>query len=268
MHGLGDHVGRYAPLLAHLASQRVEVHALDQLGHGRSGAHPRRGRYNVDSVAELVDDVSAFSASVLAQHASPPPLFLLGCSLGGLVAAYAALQAPQRYAGVVLAAPACDVEWTPVLHVMAAFGSVLALCLPNAALVPAVKTPLLSRNPAVLAAHDKDELVPHGDVKCRIANEALKAFRALKPRYAQFHSPLLIMHGDADKVTSPGASRRMFDAVGSRDKLYVSYPGAFHELFTEPDGVAQAARDKLTAWLLERAVKPVVGGGHDGSSKL
>jgi alpha-beta hydrolase superfamily lysophospholipase len=123
------------------------------------------------------------------------------------VCAYAALQAPQRYRGVVLASPACDVEWTPVLHVMAAFGSILAACLPNAALVPAIKTPLLSRNPAVLAAHEADELVPKGDVKCRIGNEALVAFRQLKPRYAQFAAPLLVLHGDADKVTSPTAVR-------------------------------------------------------------
>ena len=62
-----------------------------------------------------------------------------------------------------------DVEWTTTLHVMAAFGGVLAACLPNAALVPAVQTKFLSRDPAVVEAHDKDDLVPKGDAKVRSA---------------------------------------------------------------------------------------------------
>jgi acylglycerol lipase len=82
VHGMGDHVGRYAPLLAHLASQRVEVVAFDQLGHGRSGEHPKRGRYNVEAFSELVADVDAFAVAALAAHEAPPPLFLMGCSLG------------------------------------------------------------------------------------------------------------------------------------------------------------------------------------------
>ena len=60
-----------------------------------------------------------------------------------------------------------DVEWTTTLHVMAAFGGVLAACLPNAALVPAVQTKFLSRDPAVVEAHKKDDLVPQGDAKVR-----------------------------------------------------------------------------------------------------
>ena len=216
VHGIGDHVGRYRPgapplrapgavcrrsrplppVFHKLAGRGIAVHAFDSLGHGKSGAHPSRGRHNVETLDELVEDVHSFSAHVAASYApgAAPPLFLCGQSLGcakkqppaqllcapaadaapafppprrGLVAALACLREPTRYRGLVLVAPAMDVEWTTTLHVMAAFGGVLAACLPNAALVPAVQTKFLSRDPAVVEAHDKDDLVPKGDAKVR-----------------------------------------------------------------------------------------------------
>ena len=45
----------------------------------------------------------------------------------------------------------------------------------------------------------------------------------------------------------------MFESVSSVDKVYVSYPDGYHELFTEPDGIGAAAREQLVSWVLERA---------------
>ena len=60
------------------------MHAFDSLGHGKSGAHPSRGRHNVETLDELVADVHAFSAHIATSYASgtAPPLFLCGQSLG------------------------------------------------------------------------------------------------------------------------------------------------------------------------------------------
>ncbi|GIL87500.1 hypothetical protein Vretifemale_15470 [Volvox reticuliferus] len=45
-----------------------------------------------------------------------PPVFLLGHSLGGLVASLVCLQRQDQLAGLMLHSPALDVEWTPVLR--------------------------------------------------------------------------------------------------------------------------------------------------------
>ncbi len=44
------------------------------------------------------------------------PVFLLGHSMGGLVAALACLRRQDQLAGLLLHSPALDVEWTPVLR--------------------------------------------------------------------------------------------------------------------------------------------------------
>ena len=164
-----------------------------------------------------------------------------------------ALHEPARWArgGLVLMSAAMDVEWTAVLHAQAALGAALSCMLPNAALVPAVRSSDLSRDPAVVAAFEADPLVAHAPTKCRMGFECLNAFRALQPRYGQITTPLLAMHGTADKITSAPAVQRLVAAAGSADKTFVSWPGAFHELMHEPEQAA--VLDKVVAWVLERA---------------
>ena len=164
-----------------------------------------------------------------------------------------ALASPARWArgGLVLMSAAMDVEWSAVLHVQAALGGALSCLLPNAALVPAVNTIDLSRDPKVIAAFEADPLVAHAPTKCRMGFESLSAFRKLVPRYPEFTLPLLAMHGTADKITSAPAVQRLVEAAGSKDKAFVAWPGAFHELFNEPE--QGAVLDKLTGWIVERA---------------
>ncbi len=47
------------------------------------------------------------------------PAFVLGHSMGGLVAALTALRRQEQLAGVMLHSPALDVEWNPVLRCVA-----------------------------------------------------------------------------------------------------------------------------------------------------
>lgn len=120
-------------------------------------------------------------------------------------------------------------------------------------------------------------------LQCRISNEALKGFRGLKARapsrdsfgialllfsvcltpspsvqarYAEVTTPLLVMHGSADKITSPVASRTFYEAVSSTDKRYISLPDCYHELFTEPEPHGSEAQEALISWVLERAGQP------------
>jgi len=47
--------------------------------------------------------------------------------------------------------------------------------------------------------------------------------------------PLLVLHGDADVLTSPAGSQALIDAAGSADKTLKLYPGLYHEIFNEPE---------------------------------
>ena len=81
VHGLGEHIGRYAHVAAHLNAWGWSVVGYDQRGHGRSEGP--RGRLGADD--SLLRDLALVIDAVRASHGGP--LLLLGHSMGGLVAA-------------------------------------------------------------------------------------------------------------------------------------------------------------------------------------
>jgi len=62
--------------------------------------------------------------------------------------------------------------------------------------------------------------------------------------------PLLILHGDADKITSHDASKKFVEKIEANDKTFSSYAGGYHELANEPDGMDDRFTDEVTAWIL------------------
>ncbi|HJV95044.1 MAG TPA: alpha/beta fold hydrolase, partial [Albitalea sp.] len=81
VHGLGEHIGRYAHVAERLNGWGWSVVGFDHRGHGRSAG--ALGRLNRDD--DLLRDLALVIDAVRA-HATGP-LVLLGHSLGGLVAA-------------------------------------------------------------------------------------------------------------------------------------------------------------------------------------
>ncbi|MES1163052.1 MAG: alpha/beta fold hydrolase, partial [Rhizobacter sp.] len=81
VHGLGEHIGRYAQVAARLNAWGWHAIGFDHRGHGASeGA---RGALAHDD--DLLQDLARVVDAVRAARAGP--LLLLGHSLGGLVAA-------------------------------------------------------------------------------------------------------------------------------------------------------------------------------------
>jgi alpha-beta hydrolase superfamily lysophospholipase len=85
----------------------------------------------------------------------------------------------------------------------------------------------------------------------RLGSESLDTIARTRARAAELRLPLLILHGTGDRITSPEASRSFFDATGSPDKTYRSYPDAFHNLFHDTN--AAEVMGDLCDWLDARA---------------
>jgi len=75
--------------------------------------------------------------------------------------------------------------------------------------------------------------------------------KLLDEDYARFPQslPLIILHGDTDKITSHDASKSFVEKVKADDKTFSSYPGGYHELVNEPDGMSEKFTDEVIAWI-------------------
>lgn len=247
-HGLQEHCRRYDGVFSSLADSGIAVFSYDAFGHGKSGGD----RALVSRFSDLVDDFAAAGAAAAGHPtAAGVPRFIGGHSLGGLVAVVTALRDQTAWAGLLVSGPALDVEWTPVLRVQAAVGSLLAALVPRARIVPATDPVNMNRDPARVKEYVEDPLNTVGPVAVRTANESLRAFRALAKRHGEVTLPLYAHHGTSDRVTSFPATQAFVVAVASADKTMVPVEGGYHEVLFEDCGPELTAG--MAAWILDRS---------------
>jgi alpha-beta hydrolase superfamily lysophospholipase len=239
-HGLGEHSGRYAALAAELVQREYAVYALDHRGHGRSPG----SRANIDRFPHLVSDFCAFAGRCARQHPGTP-VYLLGHSMGGAVAFASALRLQDSLRGLVLSAPALA-GGEGVSRLQELIVRLLSSVAPNTGALT-LPASAVSRDPAVVHAYETDPLVHHKSIPSRTLVELLDAMRGFPAIAPQLRLPTLILHGTADSLVPLAATRPLYQAFGSRERVLKLYQGLYHEVFNEPER-AQVVAD-LLQWL-------------------
>lgn len=247
VHGLGEHGGRYRHVAEALVGQQCAVYALDHRGHGKSGGP----RTFVDAFASAVADIDSVVEMARKQHPRLP-LFMLGHSMGGALSLSYALRHPDKLKGLMLSGPAVALDGAPpMLKPIAKFLSVIAPKLGMFAVDPA----LVSRDPAVVADYAADPLNAHGKVPARTLSEIVYFVEMLPAALPLLKLPLLVMHGEDDKLAGVAGSRMVVKEAASADKTLKVYPRLYHEIFNElPEDRAVVLRD-LCAWIAPRLAR-------------
>lgn len=243
VHGLGEHVGRHGELVAHLVRAGIAVVGADLRGHGRSGG-PR------GHVARFDDYLDDLGLVVSAARQSPrgAPLWLVGHSLGALIVLRLVEQRRvPGLAGIVLSAIGID----PILPVPAwkrLLGRVGAWLAPRLPVDAGIRARMLSRDPAVQDRYDGDPLV-HRVATPGWYREFEAARRDALAGAARVSVPVLLVHGEADPIASVEGSRRLAGALTGADVTLRVYPGARHEVFTDPE--CGDAPGDVERWMLD-----------------
>ena len=242
-HGVSEHSGRYAHVAARLNEGGYDVWALDHRGHGRSHG----GSANIGHMATAVADIG--TAVGMARAETPEKrAFLLGHSMGGALALEFALERQHELAGLVLSAPATDLEAASRLQLLA--GRVLSAVSPNAGVFD-VDADSVSRDPEVVRDYVSDPLNHHEKLPARTVSELAGAIGGFPARLPGLTLPLLVMVGTADRLVPPAASYMVHELAGSADKRLITYEGLFHEIMNEPE--QERVMNDLVAWLDDRA---------------
>jgi len=242
VHGIGEHSGRYASLVEALVPAGFAVYGMDNRGHGRSEGV----RGGLPAWDALHADVRRLLERAQAQHPGRP-LFLMGHSLGGLIVLGYALRYPEGLRGVVASAPALQSKGiSPLLMVLA---RLLARLAPNLTMNTGLDAEGISRDPAVVQAYRRDPLV-HSLATPRMATESEQEMAWVNARAAEWRLPLLLLHGDADRLVPIEGTRAFFASAPAADKTLRVYPGGYHE--SHNDLHRQQAVSDILAWLEAR----------------
>ena len=228
VHGLGEHSGRYMNVVNHLVPLGYAIYGLDHLGHGQSEGQ----REVIDRFTDYTATLEDFCA--LVEDWQPEkPLFLLGHSMGGLIATYYLLDHQADFQGAILSAPAVMVG-DGVSQMTIRVGKVLSTVAPTMGVL-ALDVHDISRDPAVVDAYVNDPLVYQGKTPARLAAEMLKTMGIVSVRMGEIRLPFIVLQGSADKLVDPAGAQMLFDQASSSDKKLNVYDGLYHEVFNEPE---------------------------------
>lgn len=242
-HGLGEHSGRYMNVVNHFVLPGFAVYALDHFGHGKSDGT----RKYVNRFKDYNDTLKVYFDMIRKWHPDQH-IFLVGHSMGGLIAALHLLDYQADLKAAVLSGPAVKVP-DNISAAIIFIGKILSTLMPKIGLID-LDAEGVSRDPSVVQAYINDPLVYTGKTTARLAAEILKAMQRIKADAAKITLPILILQGGADKLVDPDGAQMLFAAVGSDDKTLKVYDGLYHEVFNEPEH-DQVLRDVET-WLEAR----------------
>jgi len=242
-HGLGEYARRYDHVAQFFGDAGLVTYALDHRGHGRSDGK----RMLVRDISEYTGDFDTLVGIATREHHGLKCIVLGHSMGGGIVFAYG-VERPDNYDMMVLSAPAVAAQdlVSPLMTVAAKVLGVLTPGLP----VQELDVEAISRDPAVVAAYNDDPLVYHGRVPAGVGRALLQVGETMPQRAPALTAPLLVVHGDADRLIPVDGSRRLVECVGSTDVELKVYPGLYHEVFNEPER-AQVLGD-VVSWILKR----------------
>ncbi len=241
--GFNSHSGHYLWVGEQLAREGLATYALDLHGRGRSDGE----RYFLNSLDDYLSDVGALLRLVTAGEPGLP-VFLLGHSAGGVISCVFTLQNQKELAGLICESFAFQV---PAPKFALAVIKGLSYLAPH---VPVLRLPNkeFSRDPNVVAALDADSLIADEVQPTKTVAELVRADERLKWEFPLIKLPVLILHGDDDKVTKPAGSRFFYEKAGSSDKTLKIYEGHYHDLLN--DIGKEVVIDDIKAWISDRIV--------------
>lgn len=240
-HGHGEHGGRYAELARHLAERGVTVHAIDHRGHGRSGGP----RGHVDRFPEYVRDLESWRRAVTAKLSPETPVFLLGHSLGGLIAIRHLQTHPEAgFRGAALSAPLLGIA-VKAPRWKVALSGIFSRVLPRLPFSNELDPSMLSTAPGYVDAFRADTLL-HPTITPRLYTEMNAAMRAAFEQPDSIRLPLLVLAPTGDRVVAPEAVARFASACPGEVEVR-RYEGFQHEALNEAERHRVIA--DVAAWL-------------------
>jgi len=242
VHGLGEHrrARPYPPFYDHLAGRGYAVLAYDLRGHGIS----QGPRLHARNFGVLADDLARVVA-LAADEAEGRPVFVIGGSLGGLIALSSALAPHDSLAGVIAGAPALDAGGAS--RRLKTLLPLLKAVAPRMRLNPGLDVSGIARDPAQLDAYLADPVMQIGRVTPALAAATLEGIELVMRRADDLQVPMLLMHGLADRVVPADGTIALHAIAGANDKTLRTYDGAYHHLLLD-DVRDEVARDMI-AWL-------------------
>lgn len=244
LHGMGEHGGRYQALAEHLGSLGFDLYVPDLRGFGQSGG--KRGC--IDQFEDYFRDLDVV-ARLAKQRVPRMPLFILGHSFGGLIAAsWVAFNPDIDARGLILTSPNFGIAiHVPVWrHWLAVVGSCLT---PDFTQDNRVDSNFLTHDPTIYNQYKMDRFIHHR-ISARLYRELIRQLARKNKIASKLSLPALVLQAGDDRVVLKQATLSFFDQLASEDKKLEVFPELYHEILNETN--RNDIFEKISSWVIQR----------------
>ena len=226
-HGMGEHSMRYLEMVDFYTNEGYTVISFDIRGHGLSEG--KRG--HTPGYDFLMDDIERVYTQVKKDYPSLP-IFLFGHSMGGNLVLNFLLRKPNSICGAIVTGAYLKLGFEPPKWkiILAKLSSSIW---PTLSQPTELELDALSRNKEVIRKYENDELV-HDRITSAFFINVHFAGQYVIDHANEIKTPLLVMHGMEDRLTSPKGSQEFASNAGENVHLKM-WDGLYHELHNEPE---------------------------------
>ena len=107
----------------------------------------------------------------------------------------------------------------------------------------------LSRIKSVEDAYVQDPLNLKKFYFSLAGNMFVGGVRYLNKHIKNYQTPVLLLHGETDKIVPTEFSKRIYELIPIQDKKLITYPDAYHEIFNDLD--KEKTYTDVISWLNE-----------------
>ena len=196
----------------------------------------------VTDVHAREDSISSMASALLRHH--PGPLVLCGASMGGMVAMEAARQAPERVRGLALLGTDARPDSSEMIAIREAAIELFARGRAREVIEPNIAMAFHPANAPALSADYLRFVLAAGAEQLIRQNRAVIARPDARPHLPRLRCPVLVLCGEADRLTPPERSEEIAALAPAARLLLV--PRSGHMLTMEQPEFVNAA---LSEWL-------------------
>jgi alpha-beta hydrolase superfamily lysophospholipase len=245
LHGLGGHGGWYIDMANVLASRGLTVYTLDLRGFGRSTGL----KGHVDSYQTLVEDSAAVIREIRKRHPDAR-IYLLGHSMGGIIATYVAARYSNLLAGVLYLNPWVEEAATmPIGKSLAIFAGGLLKSRRHWQVAGGHEG--MTTNQEAYVMLQTDSHWQRTQTATFLVQIVLMRLGMLK-QAKQIGLPTLVMQAEADQVVQVSGSSKLYIALASSDKTWHTYPNYQHD--SQFEAVRLLMDNDIVGWIHDRGV--------------